>query len=464
MQKFNRRGFLKIGSITPFGLLPFGDVLRLRAAAPAKNKPKIDPRDISVIHLYLRGGMSHLDTFDMKFEGKPEYRTAFKPIPANVEGLQVCEHLPLTAKQADKYVVIRSMTHKFSAHGAARTLLLTGHEFLPTVQSPSMGSVVSKELGPRNELPAYVHIPGAEGNQARAGFLGAKYNPFHAGNPNEKKYSVRDLDLPMGVDWARMEGRYSLLSLADSKIRQWDTTDAFDSLDSCYRTALDLMRSPRAKKAFNIAEEPEKLQERYGHTVNGQGCLLARRLVEAGVRFVTIARQGNAWDHHREIFPNLGNDFLPEFDRAFSTLLEDLDERGMLDTTLVIASGEFGRTPEINVNGGRDHWPNCFSLVIAGAGSSLEAAHRRLAASTSTRSASRACPRGGGPSRRSRMSSRPSCWKAWRRAKRRPQAGACSGAASRSESTQRRGRSSSRTSASNWALSWSLRPGLTASC
>ncbi|MEX2262669.1 MAG: DUF1501 domain-containing protein [Bryobacteraceae bacterium] len=363
MHKFDRRGFLRAGSIAAFGVLPWGEVLRLRAQNPEKPK-----KEISVIHIFLAGGMSQLDTFDMKLEANPKHRTVFKPIPTKVDGLQICEHLPLTAKQAGKFLLIRSMTHKVSAHGAARTLMMTGHEFLPTIQHPSIGSVVTKELGPRNELPAYVAIPAGEGPYSRGGFLGPQYNPFNAGEVNVEKYAVRDLNLPMGVDWSRMEGRYSLLSLVDSKIRKWDTGDTFESLDSYYKSAFELMRSPRAKKAFDVSQEPEKLRDRYGRTTTGQGCLLARRLVEAGVRFITLGRGGNAWDHHGNIFPNLANDFLPELDKAYSTLLEDLAERGLLDTTLVLVTGEFGRTPEINVNGGRDHWPNCFSLTVAGAG------------------------------------------------------------------------------------------------
>jgi len=368
MEHFDRRGFLKLGSIAAFGVLPYGEVLRLRAQNQPQPARRVDPKDISIIHVFLGGGISQLDSFDLKRGGNPKYRGLFKPISTNVAGIEICEHLPLTARQADKYLVMRSMTHKVTAHGAALLLLMTGHELSSTIQSPSIGSVVSRELGRRNELPPYVAIPAAGGNYARAGFLGARYNPFHAGEANVAQYAVRDLDLPMGVDWARMEGRSSLLSLVDSKIRRWDTTDAFESMDSYYKSALELMRSPRAKKAFDIAQEPEKLREQYGRTTLGQGCLLARRLVEAGVRFVTVARAGNAWDHHGNIFPLLANEFLPELDRAYATLLQDLADRGMLDHTLVLLTGEFGRTPEINVNGGRDHWPNAFTLLVAGAG------------------------------------------------------------------------------------------------
>jgi len=356
MNYFSRRAFLRIGSIAPFGFLSWGDVLR------AQPKPK---KEISVIHLWLGGGMSHIDSFDSKPDAKPEFRSMFKSIATTTDGLRFCEHLPLSARQSDKYVVIRSMTHKEGSHEKASTLLLTGHDELPTIKHPSVGSVVSKELGPRNELPAFVSIPGGRSRNG-SGFLGPQYNPFSAGDPNVQKYSVRDLSLPMGVDWARMEGRYSLLSLVDSKIENWDTSTTFESIDSYYKSALELMRSPLAKKAFDIAEEPEKLRDQYGRTGMGQGCLLARRLVEAGVRFITVSR-GN-WDHHTNVFPNLSNEYLPELDRAFATLMEDLSERGLLDSTLVLVTGEFGRTPEINLYGGRDHWPNTFSLAIGGGG------------------------------------------------------------------------------------------------
>jgi hypothetical protein len=360
---FDRRAFLKVGSLRVFGLLGYGDFLRLRAQAPAPVK-----RDISVIHLWLTGGMSQLDTFDPKPDADSRYRGLFKPIATNVPGIRISEHLPLTARHADKFVIIRSMTHRQAAHEAACNMLLSGHEPLATLQLPSMQSVVAKELGQRNELPAAVSIPGATGSWEKAGFLGPRYNPFAAGNPNQDNYKVQDMDLPMGVDWSRMDHRRSLLNVVDERFRQLDTTGILESMDSYYQTAFQLMHSEKAKEAFRIEAEPEALREKYGRTPFAQGTLLARRLVEAGVRFVTVSRGFNTWDHHKDIFPSLANTFLPELDRAYSTLLEDLHERGLLDSTLVIMTGEFGRTPEINGMGGRDHWPNAFSLALAGAG------------------------------------------------------------------------------------------------
>jgi hypothetical protein len=363
MGHFDRRSFLRVGSLSVFGFLGWGDVLRLRAQSPAPVK-----RDISVIHLWLTGGMSQVDTFDPKPDSGSKYRGPFNPIATKASGIQISEHLPRTAQQANKFVIIRSMTHRQAAHEAACNLILSGHDPLPTIQHPAMQTVVFKELGPRNELPAVVSIPAATGSWEKSGFLGPQYNPFNAGSPNTDNFKVRDMDLPMGVDWSRMDHRRSLLAVVDDRFRKLDTTGISASMDSYYQTAFGLMHSEKAKKAFQISDEPEALRERYGRTSLGQGALLARRLVESGVRFVTVSRGFNTWDHHKDIFPTLSNDFLPELDRAFATLLEDLEQRGMLDSTLVVVTGEFGRTPEINAMGGRDHWPNAFSLAMAGAG------------------------------------------------------------------------------------------------
>ena len=364
MENFDRRAFVKIGSLSAFGLLSWGDVLRLRAQSPEKKLP----REMSVIHFWLAGGISQLDSFDPKPEAGEKYRSPFKSIPTNVPGIHLCEHLPEMARRADKFVIIRSMTHKLSAHDQAMSFVMTGHEPLATIRMPSIQAIVAKELKSGSELPASVSIPGPSGSWDRAGFLGPRYDPFGAGNPNQDNYKVRDLDLPMGVDWARMDHRRGLLKLVDERFRTMDKTGIAENMESYYQSALDLMRSEKAKKTFKIDEEPEKVRDRYGRNSTGQGALLARRLVESGVRFVTVSRGLGAWDHHGNIFPQLSNEFLGELDRSFTALLDDLKERGLLDTTLVLVTGEFGRTPEINAFQGRDHWPNVFSLVMAGGG------------------------------------------------------------------------------------------------
>jgi Protein of unknown function (DUF1501) len=359
---FDRRAFLKVGSLSVFGSLAWGEALAMRARAATNTG------DISVIHILLSGGMSHMDTLDMKPDARSQFRGIFNPISTSVPGIQICEHLPLMARQADKWTIIRSMTHKNAVHEKASYLVMSGHEPIATVHHPSLGAVIVKEKGPRNELPPYVSIPGMTGLWEGAGAIPAKYAPFETGEPNKPGFTVRDIKLPMGVDWARMERRTSLLTAIDAEFKRYDASGAFDTVDSYYQTAYDLIRSPRAKKAFAIQEEPESLGDRYGRTSLGQGALLARRLVENGVRFVTVSNGYYKWDHHAKVFENLADRYLPELDRAFSALIEDLHQRGLLDSTLVIMTGEFGRTPEINVNAGRDHWPNVFSLVIAGAG------------------------------------------------------------------------------------------------
>jgi hypothetical protein len=361
MGYFTRRSFVKVGSLSTFGFLGLGDALRMQAQSPAPVR-----RDISIIHIWLTGGVSQLDTWDPKPEADSRYRSTFDAIETKAKGMRICAELPKIAGQADKFVIIRSVTHKQAAHEAAKSMVQSGHNPLPTIQFPAFQTVIGKELGKRGELPPVISVPGATGSWDKAGFLGTQYNPFDVGSPNAENYKVRDLDLPMAVDWSRMDRRQSLLALVDEKFRRLDTSGILDNMDAYYKMAFQLMHSEQAKKAFQIEEEPEALRDKYGRTSLGQGSLLARRLIEAGARFVTVS-SGN-WDHHKDIFPALKNDFLPELDRAFSTLLEDLQQRGLLDTTLVIVSSEFGRTPEINHMAGRDHWPSCFSVVLAGAG------------------------------------------------------------------------------------------------
>jgi hypothetical protein len=252
-------------------------------------------------------------------------------------------------------------------HERAINYLLTGYLPLSTLEFPSMGSVVAKELGSKNGLPPYVAVPATFPSYG-AGYLGGQFNPFLSGDPNVPGYRVRDLTLPVDVDWARINNRRWLLQQMDARYRQIDTNADFDALDGFQQRAYDLMSSPTAKKAFDIESESIALRESYGRTPVGQGCLLARRLVEGGVRFVTVAKGWLNYDTHADNFNVMKKALLPEFDRAFAALLQDLHERGMLDTTLVIAMGEFGRTPKINSDAGRDHHCKAWSICLAGAG------------------------------------------------------------------------------------------------
>ena len=352
---FGRRDFMRIGSLGSLGLTLSG---ALRGGAK---------KDISCILVWQSGGSPHTDTFDMKPDAPLEIRGEFKPISTNVPGIQVCEHLPFTARQADKFTILRSMKSKENNHERAINYLLTGYLPLPTLEFPSMGSVVSKELGAKNGMPPYVAVPNTFPSYG-AGFLGGAYNPFIAGDANVSGYRVRDLALPADVDWSRVGNRKYLLNQMDAKFKAIETSPDFGAMDAFEQRAYDLLSSPVAKKAFDIQAEPEALREQYGRTPVGQGCLLARRLVESGVRFVTVAKGWLNYDTHGDNFNTMQKILLPEFDRAFAALLEDLDQRGMLDTTLVIANGEFGRTPKINSDAGRDHHCKAWSVVFAGAG------------------------------------------------------------------------------------------------
>ncbi|MFN7924356.1 MAG: DUF1501 domain-containing protein [Bryobacteraceae bacterium] len=356
---FGRRDFMKIGSLGALGLnLPN----LLRAAEGAKPK-----KDISIILLWQSGGCGQQDTFDMKPDAPKEYRGEFNPISTTVPGIQVCEHLPRTAKIADKLTILRSMRSREINHERAINYLLTGYLPLPTIEFPSIGSVISKELGPKNGMPPYVAVPYTFPSYG-AGFLGGEFNPFIAGDANVTGYKVKDLTLPVDVDWQRVGNRRHLVEQMDKKFRSIEASPDFKALDGFYHRAYDLLSSPAAKKAFDIEQEPAKLRERYGRTPVGQGALLARRLVESGVRFVTIAKGWLNYDTHGDNFNTMKKVLLPEFDPAFATLVEDLDQRGMLDTTLVITTGEFGRTPKVNGDAGRDHHCKAWSVVFAGAG------------------------------------------------------------------------------------------------
>ncbi len=356
---FGRRDFMKIGSLGALGLnLPHA----LRAAAT--NKPA---KDLSVILVWQSGGCGQQDTFDMKPDSPKEYRGEFSPIPSNVPGIQVCEHLPRTAKVMDKMTLLRSMKSRENNHERAINYLLTGYLPLSTIEFPSIGAVVSKEKGSRNGLPPYVAAPNTFPSYG-AGFLGGEHNPFISGDANVTGYKVRDLTLPADVDWTRLGNRRYLLEQMDKRFRAVEASPDFKALDGFHQRAYDLLSSPVAKKAFDVEAEPAKLRERYGRTPVGQGCLLARRLVENGVRFVTVAKGWLNYDTHGDNFNTMKKVLLPEFDPAFATLVEDLSDRGMLDSTLVIAMGEFGRTPKVNDGAGRDHHNKAWTVAFAGGG------------------------------------------------------------------------------------------------
>jgi uncharacterized protein (DUF1501 family) len=360
-----RRELLKVGAVTFLGLtLPEFLALRADAAKAPNNKGK-QVKDVSVILLYMAGGPSHVDTFDPKPDADMAIKGPFEAIETNVDGIFLCEYLPMLAKQMDKMALLRSVTHGDGAHERAQHYLQTGYLPLPTMAFPAYGSVIAREKGIQNNLPPYVSMLGMTEGMG-AGYLGGSYNPFDAGNPAEANYKVRDLVLPGGVTALRLDRRRRLLAAIDSL--KDAKSDAVKSMDTFFDHAYGLITSKQSQEAFEIGKEDPRLRDAYGRGGFGQACLLARRLVESGVRFVTVTMGG--WDTHENNFNSLRNGLLPELDKGFSMLLTDLAQRGMLETTLVVWMGEFGRTPEINKNAnpGRDHWPNAMSVVMAGGG------------------------------------------------------------------------------------------------
>jgi hypothetical protein len=362
----SRRTFLRVGALTAGGLaLP--DLLRLRAAGgqSAAGRKK------SVILIWQAGGPSHIDMYDLKPDAPAEVRGEFKPIDTNVPGIRVGEHLPLQAKIFDKLAVVRSACHTNAGHGMGSQWMLTGYQ--PTIEVndniyPSCGSVAAKMNGPNDPgLPAYVNLPRAL-NLGKAAYLGASFNPFAPdSDPNADGFQVKNLKLPGRVPADRLGRRKDLLQSLDTVRRDIDTKGDLFGLDTFYRDGLEMVTDTKAQTAFDVAREPAKLRDKYGRHDLGQCCLLARRLVEAGVTFVTI-QAGGGWDTHGNNFKELKDKLLPKFDQALTALVTDLSDRGRQDDVLVMCLGEFGRTPKINSGAGRDHWPGAMSVVYAGGG------------------------------------------------------------------------------------------------
>jgi hypothetical protein len=358
-----RRDFLQVGVAGALGL-GLADLLRLEACGAESARGK------NAIFIFLAGGQSHLDTWDLKPDAS-DVAGEFKPIQTKVTGLQVCEHMPRLAEQADKYTLIRSVTHNQGAHGPGQRLLQTGNRQIPSLEYPDYGAVIAKELPSPRGIPRQVLFPWMGSNAAVSspGYLGVGYGPFSAlGDPNAKDYSVRALASPDGLTLESLQAREALLKKVDTAFRGVDLfSQDLEGMDQAYQQAFDILQSPAVRKAFDIHSEPAALRERYGRTTLGQSCLLARRLIEAGSRCVTVSHGG--WDTHQFNFRDLKNSLLPAWDAALAALLEDLHARGLLENTVVWCTGEFGRTPKINdTNAGRDHWPRAMSMIFSGAG------------------------------------------------------------------------------------------------
>jgi hypothetical protein len=375
-----RRDFLHAGSLGLLGLtLP--DMFALRALGA------VNPdRDVNCILLMLVGAPSQLDTWDMKPDAPAEIRGPYKPIATNVPGIRISEIFPRMAKQADKYALVRSVYHTAAAvHDTGHQMMQTGWLFQGGIEYPNIGCVLAKLKGPKGDVPAHVLMPHPIGNTGgnmphgqTAGYLGKTYDPFVLNaDPSAPDFKVPDMLPPDYIAAVRVDRRRSWRNAIDQSVSYFESNQDAKLMDATFSQAYTLMSSAKAREAFELGQEPDAVRERYGKNRFGQGCLLARRLIERDVRFVTINMFETVfneitWDIHGSApFSPISayRDLLgPMFDNAYSSLVEDFQQRGLLQNTLVLAMGEFGRTPKINPAGGRDHWPQCWSIVMAGGG------------------------------------------------------------------------------------------------
>jgi hypothetical protein len=362
----SRRQFLRVGGLTVLGAgLPLLLQSQTAAAAAAATPSR---RAKSVLLVYLGGGLSHHDSFDLKPDAIDDIRGKYQPITTNVPGLMIGELLPRMSQTMDKVCLVRSGAHNNDHHETATNWVLSGRFGSAFGDWPAMGAVAAHESGFPGTLPPYVAIPRNPSftwELGKSAFLGGRYESFKAGDPNQNGFRVRDVSAAEPLAEIRTQRRQSLLATVDGLARRIEGNDQLAAYDQFQRRAAQMVLSGAAREAFAIDQEDERLRERYGRTTFGQSCLLARRLIERGVTFVTVNFGG--WDHHAKIWEGLER-MLPDFDRGFSALVDDLHARGLLAETLLIAMGEFGRTPKINKDAGRDHWAPAASLLFSGAG------------------------------------------------------------------------------------------------
>lgn len=362
--RMSRRSLLTVGAVGGLGLT-LANFFERKAQADQKHYDFIEAKAQSIIHIFLPGGMAHQESFDPKPYSPLEYRGEMGSIKTNT-GEVISETLPKLAQVCDKIAIIRSMTHGEAAHERGTHNMFTGYRPSPALIFPSMGSVVSHEYGPRNNLPPYVCIPNVPNEYAANGYLSSSFAPFSLGSdPANKGFKVLDLSLPGGVDDARFTRRRSALEAVNDYFTKKDKSDNVGAMNTFYERAYSLISSPQAREAFNIDAEPDNVRDQYGRNVAGQRLLMARRLVAAGVRFVTLTYGG--WDMHSSITNGMRNQ-MPALDQGLTALINDLDAQGLLKSTLIMVSSEFGRTPKINGTAGRDHWPKVFSVMLAGGG------------------------------------------------------------------------------------------------
>jgi hypothetical protein len=354
-----RRDFLKAGALGA-GLSLAG---YLRLAQAGDVKPAAAK---AAIFVNLAGGPSHVDTFDLKPGAPDEIRGEFKPIDTKSPGVQISEHLPKLASHTDKFAILRGVSHTLAAHELGSKYLNTGNRPLPSLEFPGYGAVVGKELPGGSDLPPFVAIPNTP---QRAGYLGVRYAPLSTNATPRigKPFTVRGVAISGGLTLEKVARRQKLLSDLDTLFAGYEAANGLvDGLDQFDEQAYEIISSSRARQAFDIAQEQPEVAQEFGDTNFGQSCLLAVRLVEAGVRFATVNFGG--WDTHQQNFSKLKDKLLPELDQGLSALFKQLELRGLLSSTVVFVTGEFGRTPKINKNGGRDHWPRAMFVLLGGGG------------------------------------------------------------------------------------------------
>lgn len=357
----SRRDFIRVGAISGFGL-SFGlqNFLAHANENPATGKAK------AAIFVRLGGGPSHMDTFDLKPDAPDTHRGEFKPIATNADGVQISEHLPKLAKCADKFAILRGVSHTLAAHELGSLYMATGNRPLPSLQFPTYGAVISKELGAVKELPAFVAIPGQGNNPT--GYLGVEYGPFDTGASPQlgRPMEIRGLAL-RGVTLEDVDRRQNLVKRYDTAFGEAAKEDKILSgMDEFGQKAYSMMRSTKAREAFDLSREPQSITGLFGSDQFSASCLLASRLVESGVKFVTVNLGG--WDTHSDNFTSLKTRKLPELDAGLSGLFTALAAKGLLESTVVFVTGEFGRTPKVNARAGRDHYPRAMFCLLAGGG------------------------------------------------------------------------------------------------
>ena len=359
-----RRAFLRVGSLPFLGitLQQYLGLKQLFASPLAQNPGKAQ----ACILLWLAGGPSHVDTWD------PKPNSSFRPIATNVPGIQVSELLPEVARRMDRLSIIRSMHTEEIDHPESTHYFITGHRPNPAMKFPSLGAILSKETGSRNGVPPHVMVPSivkVYDDYFKAAYLGAKYDPLVVPDPSQKGFEIPDLQLPETITVERIEDRRGFARIIDAMFRERERMAEFARLDGLTEEALKMILSPAIKDAFDLSKESQKTRDAYGRDGFGQSVLLARRLVQKGARFVTACGfKHSSWDTHANSDRDHRDKLVPVLDRTLSTLLDDLQQCGLYESTVVIVTGEFGRTPNINPNNGRDHWPHCWSLALGGGG------------------------------------------------------------------------------------------------